>query len=465
MTGAKWLRLLRMNLRRGLRQFLLSSFGIAVGIAALAFFGALSAGVRQVVMGKVFHADRIEVEPAKASFDVGMGGIGGLGMLGGGGPRPITDEVVSELRAIDGVKNVAPRMKLGFPAKGWGGAQFFGGNRYVEILGDGIDPQAVAGEAVGPEPFADLEKSDAQTCTRDDECTVPGEYCAWDLNRCEKPVPALVSRFLVELYNSTFAGSHGLPRISDFLISRFMGFTFRVELVTSFVGTRAARGTPRQRRVMLVGVSDRAVPIGISFPLGYVRRWNAEYAGASAGAGYSSVTIEVVDKGAITRVAAKARGLGLSIADSGAEQAGLAITLVTLLFALVSLAIIAVATINIAHTFFRTVAERRREIGVLRAIGACAWDVQAMLLGEAAAVGLCGGVAGIITARLAALAIDLASRKFVPDYPFKPDTYFDFSLGLIAAVLVFAVIACVLGAALPARAAARLEPADALTQA
>jgi ABC-type antimicrobial peptide transport system permease subunit len=229
------------------------------------------------------------------------------------------------------------------------------------------------------------------------------------------------------------------------------------------MGAKAARGVPRQRRVMLVGISDRAVQIGLSFPLPYVRRWNAEYAGPEAAQGYSSVTIEVADKGAITAVAARARTMGLGVVDSGAEQAGLAITLVTLLFALVSLSIIAIATINIGHTFFRAVIERRREIGVLRAIGASRRDIELALLGEAAAVGASGGIVGLAVARLLGLGLDLASHRYVPDFPFKPESYFAFSGQMYAAILAFAVVACIAGAALPARRAARMEPADALS--
>ena len=81
MKARRLVHAVRVHIRRGRRQFVLSSFGIAVGVASLAFFGALSAGVRGVVLGQVFHADRIELEPARAGFDVG-------GMLGGGGPRP-----------------------------------------------------------------------------------------------------------------------------------------------------------------------------------------------------------------------------------------------------------------------------------------------------------------------------------------------------------------------------------------
>jgi ABC-type antimicrobial peptide transport system permease subunit len=155
--------------------------------------------------------------------------------------------------------------------------------------------------------------------------------------------------------------------------------------------------------------------------------------------------------------------MGFEVADSGAERAGLAITLMTLLFALVSLAMLAVASINIAHSFFRTVAERRRELGVLRSVGAAAADVRRIVLAEAALIGLVGGALGIVAARLCALGVDLASKRLVPDFPFKPESYFSFSFPLVAAALGCSVLACMVGAFFPARAAARLEPTEALT--
>ncbi len=454
MTLGRWIRLVGLNLRRSRREFVLSAVGIALGIASLAFFSALAAGVRDVVLGKIFHVDRVELEPAKSTL--------ALPLLGGG-PRPITDEVVEKLRAVDGVRSVSPRMRLAFPAKAWGGAELFGGNRYAEVIGEGLDPSAVAGERFAPEPFADLEAGPHDACNADPDCRRPGEYCAWDVHQCEKPVPIIISKFLVELYNASFAPAHGLPRISDFLASRFRGFTFTVELGASFMGPPAARGTPRQRRVMLVGISDRAVPIGISFPLPYVRRWNAEYAGDAAARGYTSAVVEVADKSAVTRVAAAGRAMGLTVVDNGAEQAGLAITLIGLLFVLVSLAIVVVAALNIAHTFYRAVAERKREIGVLRAVGASARDVERLLLGEAAAIGLAGGILGLALAFGASLLADLAARRWAPDFPFKPDSFFHFTPSVCAGSLAFALIACVAGAFLPALRAARLQPADALS--
>ena len=121
-----------------------------------------------------------------------------------------------------------------------------------------------------------------------------------------------------------------------------------------------------------------------------------------------------------------------------------------------------VAGVNIAHTFFRAIAERRHELGVMRAVGASRADVLLLLLLEAMTVGLCGGVLGVLLARAVGALIDLLSRTALPDFPFKPDSYFWFSPGLLAGLLGFSVGVCLLGAVWPARAAARLSPAEAL---
>jgi ABC-type antimicrobial peptide transport system permease subunit len=194
-------------------------------------------------------------------------------------------------------------------------------------------------------------------------------------------------------------------------------------------------------------------------PLGFVQRWNAEYAGSHE---LSSVVLELVDGADVTRLSAAVRALGFAVADSGAERAGLAILLLTLLFALISIAIVTVAAINIAHSFFRAVAERRRELGVLRAVGASARDIYRLVLTEAAAIGLIGGALGLALARLLALALDAASRRLVPEFPFKPETYFSFDWPILIGALLCSIAACMAGALLPARAAARLEPSEAL---
>lgn len=457
-------RLVWQNLRRSRRGFALSALSIALGIGSLCFFMALSTGVRQRLLRNIFPVGQLEVVPARASFS------GGLAVLGIGGPKPLGEAAAVALTARPEVQAVYRRMKLAFPARAWGGAELVGKNFYAELIAEGIDPRAMAGEAMAAEFSDDLESG--RPCSGDGECA-GREYCPADLGRCQRPIPAVVSPFMLEVYNGAIAPSHGLPRITEFLASRLRGFIFQVELGRSFLSSASRPG--RQRRVMLVGISPHASQLALTLPLSAVQKWNAEYAqppalaGAAPGskaeahAEWSSLLLELRPGANVTRLTQAVRDLGYAVADSGAERAGLAVLLVTLLFALVSLAMVTLATLHIAQTFFRAVAERRHELGVLRSVGASASDVRALVLAEAAAIGVGGGLAGLVLARLAAAGVDLFSRRALPDFPFKPESFFVFDAPLLLLALLFSVLACMVGAFWPARAAARLDPAAALS--
>jgi ABC-type antimicrobial peptide transport system permease subunit len=110
------------------------------------------------------------------------------------------------------------------------------------------------------------------------------------------------------------------------------------------------------------------------------------------------------------------------------------------------------------------VRERTREIGILRAVGATRGDVAAVVLAEAAATGLAGGVVGVLLALGAAALLDRVARKGLPDFPFKPPSFFHFEATHVVLGIAVALAAALVGAFFPARAAARLDPAKALTE-
>jgi hypothetical protein len=244
------------------------------------------------------------------------------------------------------------------------------------------------------------------------------------------------------------------------LVGQLRGMTATAELGKSFisrgVGQAAAAQAGAGRRLGSCPAvrSDRAASLCAALECRVCRRRGQEY---------SSLTVQVRPGRSVTRIVERVRKLGYSIEDNGAEQAGLAVLLMTALFVLVSLSTLVVAALNVAHTFFRAIAERRHELGVMRAVGATQGDIKTLLLGEAVAVGVLGGVLGVLLAYLVGLGIDLLSRKVLPDFPFKPESYFWFSPGLVALLLGFSVLVCLLGALWPARTAAKLSPAQSLS--
>ena len=120
-----------------------------------------------------------------------------------------------------------------------------------------------------------------------------------------------------------------------------------------------------------------------------------------------------------------------------------------------------IASLGIANALLAAIRERRREIGVLKAIGARDRDVQRIFLFEAGALGLVGGTAGTIGGFLTALGVSAIVNGYLTAQGLK-----GVHLGLPWAVLGTAVVGstalALLAGALPARRAAHLPAREAM---
>jgi ABC-type antimicrobial peptide transport system permease subunit len=115
------------------------------------------------------------------------------------------------------------------------------------------------------------------------------------------------------------------------------------------------------------------------------------------------------------------------------------------------------------HVFALLGMIRRREIGVMRAVGASRGDVRLLFLTEAAFVGAVAGSIGVAISLLIAWMADRGLASVVPDFPFKPETFFAFEPWMIVTAIALAVVSCVLGALAPALRASGPDPAEVLS--
>lgn len=476
MTLSRLVKLVGRNVSRSKKNFLMSAIGIIVGISTFVFFIGLSEGIKSVVLGQIFLVDQVEVVQKK--FDTGF-------MQMGGG-RTLDKSAADDLARLPGVKAVYPKMKFTFPTRGSGGKRVFGRTIYAEIIADGIEPDLVKAEMKDPLLFSDLRVAracDAQnTCPDGMQCTAgkcqrqvceynkdtwltdcPGKsYCAPDTQLCEMPVPAIVSNHLLELYNGSLTTAlKNMPKLNKKMVE---GFQLTLEMGRSFLG-RTKNRKRLKRRVELVGFSDKAISMGVTLPIAYVRDFNRHFAGAEAAATYHSIILKVQDQIMVPQIVEAVKKAGFDLAESteNAERAADIIKTVQSVFALVSAIIVGIAAINISQMFFMLIARRRREIGVLRAVGASRNNVRLIILGEAAFIGLIGGLLGIAAGIGAASLADYVATQ-LPDFPYKPETFFAFPPWLWLAALGGSMFFCLFGAFFPANAAARQDPAAALTQ-
>jgi len=125
--------------------------------------------------------------------------------------------------------------------------------------------------------------------------------------------------------------------------------------------------------------------------------------------------------------------------------------------------IIAIATLNITTMLILVVVERRRDIAILRALGATRAGVMLVFIIEGAVAGAFGAISGVILGfvlclignhyKLVSLPADVYSISNVPLTPRPTEMFW-------AALVAF--VLSVLATIYPARAASRLRPVEAL---
>ncbi len=468
MRAAAFASLVGRDLRRSARTFRVAALGLAMGVATLTFFLGLSDGMRAVVFGRVIPLDQVEVVAPESS-------VGSVLSLFGARPTGIDATQVAALARADGVRAALPRLRFAFPTSGRGGRAVFGRDVGAgEIPADGVDPSMVRADLGAGVDFDDpASRASRRACATDDECgAASGEFCDLDAlpqqgqprpaGHCAPPIPVLVSPYLVEVFNGVIAPAHHLPRMGDLLLRRAEGVVFEWDLGRAGLGA-ARQGTPRRVHARLAGVSARSMDLGVTVPLAVAQRLNREFAGDDAADRYSSVVVYLRDVGRMTEVAARVRAEGLEVHTHGAEQMGLLATAMTVVLSFASVVTVLVAALNIAHGFAAMIGERRGELGLLRALGATRGDVRRLLLLEALVIGAVATALGVVLGRAGALGCDHLARTRLPDFPFKPDSWFVFPTRTLLGVFAFGCVACVLAALRPALRAAETDPASALS--
>jgi ABC-type antimicrobial peptide transport system permease subunit len=148
--------------------------------------------------------------------------------------------------------------------------------------------------------------------------------------------------------------------------------------------------------------------------------------------------------------------MGLSV-DEGerqsAERVGTVVAVTTGALVFLAVVMCALAALAIARSLSASVRGRAREIAILQAVGAAPSDVRGIVLAEGALVGLAGGLLGVA----------IAAAALLPDFPFRPETFFARPAWLPLLGLAVPALAAVLGALAPAALAARVDPARTLS--
>ena len=132
------------------------------------------------------------------------------------------------------------------------------------------------------------------------------------------------------------------------------------------------------------------------------------------------------------------------------------ISLITNILAGVAGISLLVSALMIIVTMYMSVADRTKEIGILRALGESKKDIRRMFIAESLIIGIFSAIVATVIAFVAQAGFNAALSK-IATYAFIQITF-----GNVVTVFVIALIISLLAAWLPARHAAALNPIDAL---
>jgi putative ABC transport system permease protein len=178
------------------------------------------------------------------------------------------------------------------------------------------------------------------------------------------------------------------------------------------------------------------------------------------------ILVRLADPDALDQTVAQLRGCDAGLAMNVVPLAHLFRTIQSLvnstrlLLGCMALVALLVAGVGVSNTVLMAVAERTREIGVMRAIGASQGNIFRLVCLETIQVCFSGAVAGVVAAFLASRAVEAWVRTKLPFSP--TDALVRWEWWIAAACLACAIVLGGLAGCLPAWRAARVLPMTAI---
>jgi len=179
---------------------------------------------------------------------------------------------------------------------------------------------------------------------------------------------------------------------------------------------------------------------------------------------YTTVSVRVKDPGKIQLVEDAVKKMGFntfSILDA-TRSVRRFFTLLDLFLGIFGSLALAVASIGIVNTLVMAILERRREIGIMKAIGAGDADIKKLFFTEAGVMGLLGGALGVALGWIIGRVINLGTNVYLRSQDLAPEQIWFVPWWLVGSAIAFAIVVSLLSGLYPAARAARLDPVQAL---
>lgn len=390
------LRLVLDNLLRRKARVVMTAIGVVIGTAAVIVLISLAAGLQRSAtqdLGSIGELTEITVSPGSVVM-----AFGGPSPARAGEEAVLNDRTLAEFRELPGVVAATPLQQL----QGSGRLRLNRLEGYAQIVG--IDPtqadqlgfklasgsarvgrwQAVAGARLASNFY------DPRTGR---SVAAPG-----------RSGPVMV------VPPQTGRGLEEAPELQ--------GQPLQLVLTRMTEDGQTAERTARLRVTGVLEESGGQRDYTLYLALNDVvelNRWLTGTRSDPARDGYSQALVKVAsaDQALAVEQEIMSRGFFAFSARSALQGVNQVFLIIQGVFGGIGAIALIVAAFGIANTMLMAIYERTREIGLMKAVGATNRDVMSVFLAEAGAIGLLGGIAGVLLGVGLGAVIDLVAGTYL----------------------------------------------------
>ncbi|MGB8592594.1 MAG: ABC transporter permease [Candidatus Acidiferrales bacterium] len=440
------------NLREALLRNSLTTLGVAVGVASLVAMLSLGVGLQQLATRRLSHSglfDTVVVMPRTNLRGVGRPAPPDASLARE--TRPLDDAARQELARVPNVLEVYPQIRFMTEVR-------YNESPYTTMVA-GIPDSARENGA-----FDDIHGGFFSSPNAD-EAILQIEFA----KELSEKTPNLLGKEIVIRYAERQAlggatGSADAKSGHDDANPASAGFSI----------------VPREKQLKIVGIVETEPAAGfggfgngrVLIPLEVAETLRAAQAndlrdivrGTNPKPTYASLTVRAKGPSQVAAIESAIKTMGFatfSLLDA-TKNLSLFFAVFDLLLGIFGSLALAVATLGIVNTLVMAILERRREIGVLKALGAADRDVKQLFFFEAGVMGLLGGLFGVALGWLIGRAVTFGTNIYLQRQNLPPANVFSVPWWLVLGAIAFAVVVSLIAGLYPATRAARLNPVEAL---
>jgi putative ABC transport system permease protein len=474
MKGYDLLDLASRNLREAFLRNSLTTAGIAVGVASLVAMLSLGAGLQKLAARQLGRSGLFDSIVVSSRLDFRTEDDRRQNRSFQSAETRVLDEAARQAIAkLPGVTEVYPDIRFNAEL------------RFARAPGEDERPHynLVAGlpaTSRASEVFDDLQ-GEFFSGDMAEEAIVIGEF-ARELLRLPDPEPRAKARLdevqLKSLLGREITLSY-LERQAPASTAAPAQKAADLDAPFAAIGGGPASLVPRSRRFKIVGVvenepyggmraASRArlfIPTRLAESMNVVQPTDLRTALRPAtGKTYLTLVVRVRNSTQVKSVQEVIKGMGFSTYSILDASKGLTrfFTILDLFLGIFGSLALAVASLGIVNTLVMAILERRREIGIMKAIGASDIDVKKLFFVEAGVMGAAGGLCGIALGWLIGKAINLGANIYMTSRDLPAENFWYVPWWLVTGAFLFSVIVSLISGLYPASRAARLDPVQAL---